>query len=488
MFSKIKSFAGKNKWWTALIILVLIIILFSVFGKKKSTAADTVTVDKHDITEVVSETGNVTPLSDLDLSFQTNGQVSDVAISVGDKVYQGEYLASLSNADLAASVEQAKAGLKIAEAKLADMQNGATPAEIAVAQNSLNNSITSAYTTCDSAIHNDVDQMFTNPRTSSPKITIPMNDFQLENTINNDRYSVETALDQWNAETLVSATSALAFIDTIKSFVDEMTAALNESSSNTTISQTTIATYRNLVSSDRSAIDLARSNITTAAANYNLQLAGNTPDAIAGQEAAVEQAQADVDAAQAQLDKSIITSPIDGVITNVNAKVGETMQSGLAAISVISYGQYDVESYVPEADIASVQIGDPATTTLDAYGSDTFFPTKVIKIDPAETIIESVPTYKVTLAFASTTDSRIKSGMTANLDILAGQANNVLSIPARSVYAIDTQKYVQLVTDPKNPKDTTQTAVETGMRGVDGYVQILSGLKEGDVVIASPSI
>ena len=141
-----------------------------------------------------------------------------------------------------------------------------------------------------------------------------------------------------------------------------------------------------------------------------------------------------------------------------------------------------------EADIAKVQIGDPATTTLDAYGSDTFFPTKVIKIDPAETIIESVPTYKVTLAFASTTDSRIKSGMTANLDILAGQANNVLSIPARSVYAIDTQKYVQLVTDPKNPKDTTQTAVETGMRGVDGYVQILSGLKEGDVVIASPSI
>ena len=78
-----------------------------------------------------------------------------------------------------------------------------------------------------------------------------------------------------------------------------------------------------------SAIDLARSNITTAAANYNLELAGNTPDSIAAQEAAVEQAQANIDAAQAQLDKSIIYSPIDGVITNVNAKVGETMQSGL---------------------------------------------------------------------------------------------------------------------------------------------------------------
>ena len=195
MFSKIKIFVQKHKWWTALIILVLIIILFSVFGKKKSSAADTVTVDKHDIIEVVSATGNVKALSDLDLSFQTNGQVSDVAVSVGDKVYEGEYLASLSNADLAASVEQAKAGLKIAQAKLADMQNGASPAELAVTQNSLNNSITSAYTTCDSAVHNDIDQMFTNPKTSSPKVTIPMNDFQLQNMINSDRYSVETALD-----------------------------------------------------------------------------------------------------------------------------------------------------------------------------------------------------------------------------------------------------------------------------------------------------
>ena len=42
--------------------------------------------------------------------------------------------------------------------------------------------------------------------------------------------------------------------------------------------------------------------------------------------------------------------------------------------------------------------------------------------------------------------------------------------------------------DPKNPKNTTQTEVETGMRGVDGYVEILSGLKEGDIVVASPNI
>jgi len=487
MFSKIKMFAQKNKWWTALIILVCIIVLFKIFGGKKQTATETVTVQKRDITEEVSATGNVKALSDLDLSFQASGQVARVAVSVGDRVYQGQYLASLSNADLAAALEQAKAGLQAAQAKLADMQNGTRPEELAVAQNTLDNSLISAYTTCDSAIHNDIDQMFTNPRTSSAKITLPINDFQLQNDINSERYAIEVALDGWNADMTASTTVALGTIDLVKTFMDKVASALSELPSSSSVSQTTINTYKAAISADRSAIDLARSNITSAEANYALELAGNTPESINAQEAAVEEAQANVDAAQAQLDKSIIVSPIDGVITNVNAKVGQVMQPDVAAISVISYGQYDVEAYIPEADIAKVAIGDVATTTLDAYGSDTFFPTKVIEIDPGETVIEGVPTYKVTLKFASSSDPRIKSGMTANLDILTNQKSGVLAVPARSVYAIDTQKYVKLV-DPKNPKNTVQTAIETGIRGVDGYVEIVSGLKEGDTIVGSPNM
>jgi RND family efflux transporter MFP subunit len=268
-----------------------------------------------------------------------------------------------------------------------------------------------------------------------------------------------------------------------------------------TISQSTLTIWKTAVSTARAEVDLAISNLSAASSQYqsaissldvaNSQLTliktGATSDQLQASQAAVAQAQANVDAAEANFDKSIIISPISGVITNVNAKVGETMQSGIPAISVISYGQYDVESYVPEADISKVKIGDVATTTLDAYGSDTFFPTSVVKIDPGETIIEDVPTYKVTLNFASSSDNRIKSGMTANLDILTGQANGVLAVPSRSVYSIDINKYVKLI-DPNNPLKSTQTQVETGMRGIDGYIQIISGLKDGDQIVASPNI
>ena len=124
----------KNKWWTALIILIIIVLLFIFFGKKKNTAVDFVTIARHNLTEEVSATGNVEPLSNLDLSFETGGQVASVKVSVGDKVYQGEYIAELSNADLAAAVEQTKAGLDVAQANLATLKNGSTPEQIAVNQ------------------------------------------------------------------------------------------------------------------------------------------------------------------------------------------------------------------------------------------------------------------------------------------------------------------------------------------------------------------
>ncbi|MBU6370835.1 MAG: efflux RND transporter periplasmic adaptor subunit [Patescibacteria group bacterium] len=482
------TFVKKHPWITGIGGIVVAGILFSVFGGKQSSGADLASVERRDIVEEVSATGNVKALSDLDLSFRTVGQIASIPVSVGDRVFAGETLATLANEDLAAAVEQAKAGLKAAEAKLADMQNGTRPEELAVTKNALDASIAAAYTTADNAVHHDIDQMFDNPRTASPTITIPMNDFQLQNEINADRVAVESVLAVWAGSAAVSASSSLSAIDTVKNFVDMIALALSETSPSASLSQTTIDGYETTVSADRSALDLARSNIASAEANYNLDLAGNTAESIAGQAASVEEAQANVDAAEAELAKSVVISPISGVVTNVPISVGETVSAGETAISVISYGKYDVESYIPEADIARVKIGDPATTTLDAYGSAVFFPTSVAKIDPAETVIEGVPTYKVTFVFASSSDSRIKSGMTANLDILTGTATDTLAVPSRSVYSVNVQKYVELVLDPKNPAKTAKTAITTGLRGVDGFVQVLSGLSDGQTIVGSPSL
>jgi multidrug resistance efflux pump len=65
------------------------------------------------------------------------GKISDIAVSVGGKVYQGQYLASVSNADLVAALEQAKANLKATEANFEIVKKGSTAEQIAVSQSQL---------------------------------------------------------------------------------------------------------------------------------------------------------------------------------------------------------------------------------------------------------------------------------------------------------------------------------------------------------------
>jgi multidrug efflux pump subunit AcrA (membrane-fusion protein) len=69
--------------------------------------------------------------------------------------------------------------------------------------------------------------------------------------------------------------------------------------------------------------------------------------------------------------------------------------------------------------------------------------------------------------------------MTANLDILTAEKTNVLIVPTRAVYSKADGRYVKVL-DADN--QTQEVKVEVGLRGVDGTVEIISGLNEGDKV------
>jgi RND family efflux transporter MFP subunit len=180
---------------------------------------------------------------------------------------------------------------------------------------------------------------------------------------------------------------------------------------------------------------------------------------------------------EVQISKTVLRSPISGVVTKQDAKVGEIAPAGVILVSVISNARYEIEANIPEADIAKIKIGDRAEVTLDAYGSDVIFPATVSKIDPAETIIDGVATYKTTLQF-DTNDDRVKPGMTANTDISGQKRIGVLFIPGRAISTKDGVKTVNLVEEAV----TREVIVTTGLRGSNGDVEILSGLKEGDRV------
>ncbi|MBU1703626.1 efflux RND transporter periplasmic adaptor subunit [Patescibacteria group bacterium] len=204
-----------------------------------------------------------------------------------------------------------------------------------------------------------------------------------------------------------------------------------------------------------------------------------TQAAITSNEAMVKKAEANANNYRAQLAKLSIIAPISGIITIQDAKVGEIVPAGTTIVSLISENMFEIEANVPEADIAKVSIGNTASLTLDAYGKDVLFEATVTAIDPAETMIEGVATYKVTFQFTEE-DDRVKSGMTAKITIASNKRENVLSIPQRGIVRRNGTIFVRTLDNKNNIKEVT---VEVGLRGSDGNIEILNGLNEGDKVI-----
>jgi RND family efflux transporter MFP subunit len=478
----------------SIIILLAVIFIAWYFIKNSSENIKytEVSVERGTLTEIVSVTGNVKPLSDVNLAFELGGRVANINVAVGGQVYTGQVLASVSNADLVASLDQAKANLKKVQAGLGDSALQ-TELTFSQSQTSLINTIKDSYTKADDAVRNKMFTLFNDPVKYRASLAFSTDIF-LKEDIEEGKDNITDALDSWyRSLAKFSTTSDLEIyyneaklnLTDIKKILDKCAEAVNGLSPESAgATQTQIDTWKANISLARTNTNTAIDTLTSSFDQYkNLGLSVRiSKNSILAEEASVEQAQAMVASAEANLAKSIIRSPINGVITNIDIKLGEIVQGNKTVLSVISYGDYEVESFIPEADISKIKIGDSAMTTLDAYGNSVVFNNSIVKIDPAATVIDGVPTYKVTLKF-DVKDDRVRSGMTANLDILTNKKDNVLFLPSRVIVTKDDGKYVSML-DANDKSELIEKKVITGLRGSDGNVEVISGLNEGDKVVA----
>ena len=199
--------------------------------------------------------------------------------------------------------------------------------------------------------------------------------------------------------------------------------------------------------------------------------------AIAAQEAQIEQAQAGVASAEANLRNAEIVTPISGVLTQLDAKVGQLATPGTPLVSIISASGFEVDAGVSETDIGKLSVGDKASMTLDAFSGETFSGT-VFYIAPAETNDKGVISYLVKISFDKP-DARLKSGLTANIDIQAKKNDNVLILPQYAILQNDNGTFVQTLVKGV----ATTSSVTLGIQDQEGNVEILSGVTEGEQVI-----
>ena len=150
-----------------------------------------------------------------------------------------------------------------------------------------------------------------------------------------------------------------------------------------------------------------------------------------GADAQVKAAAADLLAIKTDYSKGTITSPIDGVVLDVNAEVGSTIGAASLASPLFTIGSdlrlLDLEIDVDQADVTALAVGRKAQFTVEAAPNHSFTGT-IRQVRLAPSITDGVVSYKAIVSVENP-DLLLKPGMTATADVSLADATNVLSVP-----------------------------------------------------------
>src|ERR1700722_11386045 len=180
---------------------------------------------------------------------------------------------------------------------------------------------------------------------------------------------------------------------------------------------------RNLITADQQ--DQAKAVVDQATASIELDKA-----AIEQSEAAGSQAKAQLNQSQTNLEHSIITSPIDGIVTQRSVDIGQTVQASMTAPTLFIIAEdlteMLVSANIDESDVGRITPGQDVTFRVDAFPGVDFHGTVAqIRLNP--TVVNNVTTYS-TIVNVPNTDLRLKPGMTTNLKIQVAKRTDVLRV------------------------------------------------------------
>ena len=193
-------------------------------------------------------------------------------------------------------------------------------------------------------------------------------------------------------------------------------------------------------------------------------------------------AQARVDAAQATLNLARVIAPFAGTVTEAYPLPGDQIAAGATAFRVDNLSSLLVDVEVSEVDINNVSAGQPVTLSFDAIlGKD--YHGQVVEVAQTGTSVQGVVNFKVTVELTDA-DTDVKPGMTAAVNIVVNEMQDVVLVPNRAVRLVDGQRVVYLLVDGQ--------PVKTGVRlgPSSDTVSVVAGgdIKEGDTVVLNPPV
>lgn len=445
------------------------------------------TVIGGDFVEIAEVSGRVIPGQEIDLSFGVSGKISSIRARTGDTVNRGDVLATLDLAEIESEISESLANLQSAKAKLSEISgdDDLLQNQLDSINTSLVSTLKKSYITADDVVRNSVDTFIADPDTRTPEFDVALSNYFLRKEIENQRFVVKNNLDNLMVHvfdltpTNVSITDAGVTIDSLHE-VEKLLALISSGTDdfeeNSNKSQSQIDAYISGISQARTAVAGLVVDINNATENVRDVLAE-----VPILRASINSSTATVNRLNAKKENYIITAPFGGVVTDDFVEVGQVVGIGEVVFSMISNQALQIESFVPEVNIAGVEVGDDANLVFDAFDEGDITRAFVSHVDPRETIKDGITTYRILLDLYEF-DTSILSGMSVEIEIIKDMIPNKIVVPRYLIQTSTVGKNFVEVT--RNGDDTIEKLdVKLGRRDGSGNVIIEEGLSVGDKVV-----
>ncbi len=507
----------KKLWWIIPLILVLAgggYFAYRTWFTPKAAAqttdeVQTATVTAGDISITATGSGQLVASDEVNLTFGLSGVVKELFVAVGDEVKAGAILARIDDAEARQNVAAAEVQVLQAEQALALAQ---AQAELAVLQAQAN--LDAAQTALDELLNWEPDEE-----------TVALAQANLASA----QTAYKNALAKAGVDQTLSARISLEqAIESLKNAQENYASAMNPDRDWEKDIETTRANAAN-------AVYKAQQNLEVAQNNYKLSVINNTntdiqsakaqllnaqkaleeaqtpPDdaeitaaqikvqqmALALEQAklavadlgdgttpatreaelALEQARLKLATAKEALEDTTLIAPFDGTVTAVNCKVGDTCNG--VAIVLQNLGTPVLQFWIEETDMSSAVKGNPVRIIFEAL-PDYEYTGEIYRVDPVLTTVGGTSAVQLWATVnAAEHPVKLLANMNADVEIVAGEALNVLLVPVQALRPLDNGQYAVFV--KKTNGELEMRTVEIGLQDAVN-AEVKSGLERGEVV------
>ncbi len=496
----------RRKWIKrVLVIAAVLALLFWIVVRPMlggtaavSGAYQTAQVQRQDLTVSVSGSGTVTPIESYQVSALVTGEILESPFEDGDQVEKDQLLYRIDPGSAQTALQQAQLSVQQAQMNYdtlaSSLQVKAIGGGVVQTLHVQEGDLVSAGT----AIADITD-------TSTITLTVP---FQAGDAAHISAGQTAQVTLSGTLETLTGTVESVASADQVGNggaLVRQVKIRLTNPGALTDATTATARVGTYACAAGGTLSPQLRQTITAAASgeitNLNVSVgsrvsAGAVLAAIGGESAensladaalAVQNAQLSLQSAQEALDSYTITSPISGTVIEKNLKAGDQLNGGDSGAMAVIYdlSQLELQMDVSELDIGQIQPGQTVEITAEALPGQTF--TGVVeKVSVNGTTTDGFTTYPVTILLSEYGD--LNPGMNVSAHIIVERSENALCVPAEAVNSDGSVRvagegaFAEDGVTIADPSKIESRPVTLG-RGNQDFVEITSGLEEGETVL-----